>query len=152
MTRIALVVALSGALLAPSAVLPDDLDRRLGEAIRVLVEIDKRAETARAEWQKTRNQDAFQEYMSASAEYDEAVRRHQLSKSDFWEARHRLLDYIHDSDDETVFELYMLARENKEKNRKLQARIDATKARTAELKARFAERAVSLTPPPEPPD
>lgn len=157
MKQLALVALLTGAVCLPSGVAgqdqPEDpFDRRLLEMFTAMDKAAERQKAARAKWKRTGSRNDLQEYRSAILEFQSAQRRHKLSQSDYWEARNRLIEYIHDSDDSTVFELYMLARERKEKNRKLRERIDATAAGLERLSARIAARGASLTPPPKTPD
>lgn len=45
--------------------------------------------------------------LAALNEFEAVYEAAKPSKLDMWEARHRLLEIIHDSDDETVYDLYL---------------------------------------------
>ncbi len=76
----------------------------------------------------------------------ETVERQQPSKLEMWEARQRLIEYIHDSDDATVFDLYLVARVLKEQQGKSREETEEIRAQIARNRAARESRGVALTP------
>lgn len=143
-----LAALLLGALSAPSALLSqepeeDPLDQRLREAIEATSEAKARRDAAYEAWKETGDTQA---YLAAVAEYRETVTRQEPSQLDLWEARQQLIEYIYDSDDETVFDLYLVARARKAQRAKSREETEEIFSRIAENRAARESRGSALTP------
>ena len=150
-----LAVLLSGALFAPSTLLSeepeseDPFDQRLIEAHRTIAEAMAKRAASHDRWQETGDLDA---YVAAVAELRETTQKLAPSKLDLWEARQRLIDLIYDSDDATVFELYLIAKDRQRESVKTQKEIDALRAQISQNEQNRTSRGASLTPESLPPD
>lgn len=141
-----LLVLFFGALFAPSALCseePDPFDQRWMEANQDMAEAMAKKAAAHERWKETGDLDA---YAAAVAEFNEAIQRLEPSKLDLWEARQRLIELIYDSDDATVFELYLVAKNRKRASVKAQKEIGDLRARMDRTAQNQAASGVDLVP------
>lgn len=156
-----LVVLLSGAIFTPSALRPeteDPFDQRMVEIIQSASEAGDRLGRAHDKFRATTTEDphaynaALDEYNEARAVFWETARKLEPSKLDMWEARQRLMDLIYDSDDETVFSLYLFAIDQERKSKQAQEEIADLLSQIERNRQNRESRGISLTPeflPPE---
>ncbi|MXX60184.1 MAG: hypothetical protein F4112_11935 [Holophagales bacterium] len=142
-----LAVFLSGALFAPAVLRSeepeDSFDQSWTEALRTMAEASAKKAAAHDQWKETGDLDA---YTAAVAEFEETAQRLEPSKLDLWEARQRLVELIYESDDATVFELYLIAKDRERASIKAQKEIEELRARMDRTAQNRALRGVPLTP------
>lgn len=144
-----LAVLLSGTLFVPATLLseepePEDpFDQRWTEVHHTMAEAMAKRAAAHDRWQKTDDLDAL---VAATAEFEETTQKLKPSDLDLWEARQRLIELIYDSDDTTVFELYLIAKDRKRESAKVQKEIEELRAQISRTDQNRAVRGVSLTP------
>lgn len=144
-----LAVLMSGALFAPLALLseepePEDpFDQGWIEAHHTIAEAMAKRAAAHDRWQETGDLDT---YVAAVAELRETTQKLAPSKLDLWEARQRLIDLIYDSDDATVFELYLIAKDRNRESAKVQNEIDELRAQIEWNRQSRESRGTPLTP------
>lgn len=145
-----LLVFFSVAIVVPFALFSDDedpVDQRIRESEEKLAEHSHAFSEAVKYAVRTGDYTFLPDVWGA---YLKAQEDHAPSQLDVWDARHRLLDLIHDSDDETVAAWYVLVKESIAEDEafadgvaKLLFTIDRTEQNNA-------ARGVDLTPaPPE---
>ena len=148
-----LAVLLCGALVAPSALRSDSsedpFEERLDEIVHGVEEAKAKLRHAIERRNETGDLDAF---AAAREEFGATLDRLTPSKLDVWEARQRLVELVYDVDDETAFELYMIARERMQDNEKAMEELAELRARMDRTAQNQASRGVSLTPESLPPD
>jgi len=150
-----LAILACGAILAPSTLgsqEPEDVfNQSLREARQSVTESwakfkyesDKLINHAKARKIDQADLDA---YRAAESEFEETRRRLKPSKLDMWEARQRLIEYIYDSDDETVFSLYMTAMDSERGYKEALEEANRIRAQIERNRQNRAAQGVSLTP------
>lgn len=150
-----LAVLLSGALFAPSTLLSeepeseDPFDQRWIEAHHTMAEAMSKRADAHDRWEKTGDLDAL---AAAMADFRETTRRLEPSNLDLWEARQRLIELIYDSDDATVFELYLIAKDRKRESKQALEEIADLRAQIERNRQSRESRGTPLTPESLPPE
>lgn len=149
-------LVLFGALFLPAAVPaqepPEDpFDRRIFEKTMILKEATERRDAARKKWRETRAPEDWDQYREANKGLRQTSRKAMPSKLDMWEARERLREYIRDSDDGKVFELYLLVRSRDAREKRELAELEKAGAKLKQQLQDLEQRGVDLTAatPPE---
>ena len=156
-----LAVLLCGGIFTPSALrseTEDPFDERMGEMVQSASEAGDKLKRAGEKFRATTTEDphaynaALAEYSAARAEFWETAQRLEPSKLDKWEARQRLIELIYDSDDETVFSLYLFAVDQERKSKQAQEEIADLLARIERNRQNRESTGISLTPESLPPE
>lgn len=113
------------------------------EVFHTLAEAEAKRAAAHDRWQKTGDLDAL---IAATAGTSEIFQRLAPSKLDLWEARQRLIELIHDSDDDTVFDLYLIAKSREREGAKLDKELEDLLAQIEQNRHNRESRDVTLTP------
>lgn len=153
MKTLFLLALLGAAILVPAALFSeeeDPLDKRIRADDAIVSKyghaLGKALAYAKQSGDYTALPEAADAYMKAQAD-------HAPSQMDMWEARHRLIDIIYDTDDETVFFWYILVKESLAEDEARAARIEEIIAPVDRMERKLATQGVSLTPEtPESPD
>ena len=93
-----------------------------------------------------RNTGDYTTLPKVSGELVKAQDRYAPSQMDMWEARQRLIEFIYDSDDETVFSWYVLIKESKEKDEEIAEGVAEVMGKVDRMEQHLATQGVSLTP------
>ncbi|MDE2922099.1 MAG: hypothetical protein OYL92_10575 [Acidobacteriota bacterium] len=148
-----LLLALLGAvILVPTTLLSegeDPFDQRMREEDEIVTKHARALTEALAHARKTGDYTALPK---VSGELVKAQERYAPSQMDMWEARQRLIEYIYDSDDETVFSWYALVKESMKKDEEIAKGVAEIMAKVERMEQNLATQGVSLTPESLPPE
>lgn len=142
-----LVAFLSAAIFAPPALLSQDTEDPLDQSLMEAGEIvSKHARTLTEALAHARKTGDYTALPGVSGELVKAQERYAPSQMDMWEARQRLIEFIYDSDDETVFSWYVLIKESKEKDEEIAEGVAEVMGKVDRMEQHLATQGVSLTP------
>lgn len=152
MKPLVLLALLGAAILVPPALLSEDedpFDQRIREDDEVVAKYGRALSEALEQAKRTGDYTALPE---ASGAYVKAQEDHAPSQMAMWEARHRLIDLIYESDDETVFFWYVLVKESLEEDEAIAKGVAEIMAKVDLMEQNLAAQGVSLTPESLPPE
>ncbi len=152
-----LLALLGAAILVPTAVLPvgllsedeDPFDQRMREEDEIVAKHARALTEALAHARETGD---YSGVPKVSGELVKAYERYAPSQMDMWEARQRLIEYIYDSDDETVFHWYGLIKESMRRDEEIARGIAEVMDEVDRMEQNLATQGVSLTPESLPPE
>lgn len=156
-----LAVLLCGGIFTSSALrseTEDPFEQRMEEMVQSASAAGDELKRAGDKFRATTTEDphaynaALDEYNAARAEFWATALRLEPSKLDMWEARQRLVELIYDSDDETVFSLYLFAVDQERKSKQAQEEIADLLVQIERNRQNRESRGVSLTPESPPPE
>ena len=156
MKPLVLLALLGAAILVPTALISeeeDPLDQRMRRDDEIIGKYGRALSEALQHATRTSDYTALPEVVAA---YMKAQEDHAPSQMDMWESRHRLIDLIYDSDDETVYFWYVLIKESLDEDEEIAKAIAEIMAPVDRMERKLAAQGVSLTPEspgtPESPD
>ena len=121
----------------------DPFDEKLKEAEE---RIDSAGQSVSEALERRNAPDGLKDLLTALDEFDAAYADAKPSKLDMWEARQRLLEIIHDSDDETAFDLYLTVAAHLRRVDELGKMAERSYERLERAQQARASRGVDLTP------